>query len=78
MRKPLAIKKCFGRRDGPTRQGVESCVRDKKGHQRQRLSGAAGHEEFEFYQTIQFVCQANNTNVNDGLWLLLEQRMLNP
>ena len=32
MRKPLAIQKCYGRidgrTDGPTRQGVESLVRD--------------------------------------------------
>ena len=32
MQKPLAIQKCYGRRDGPTdrptRQGVESRVRD--------------------------------------------------
>ena len=28
MRKPLAIQKCYGRTDGPTRQGVESRVRD--------------------------------------------------
>ena len=28
MRKPLTIQKCYGRTDGPTRQGVELRVRD--------------------------------------------------
>ena len=28
LQKPLGIQKCDGRTDGPTRQGVESRVRD--------------------------------------------------